>query len=74
MDKLLYTVDEVGKLTGLGRTLIYQCLKDRRLESIQIGTSRRVPADALTRFVTRLRMEQNGEAVSAPSARQGTSQ
>ena len=57
LEKLLYRVEEVSELTGLGRTLIYECLRNGRLESVRIGTARRVPADALTRFVEQLRDE-----------------
>lgn len=60
MEKLLYRVDEVSELTGLGRTLLYQCLRDGRIESVQIGTARRIPAEALARFVAQLREEQRG--------------
>lgn len=55
MEKVLYTIDEVVYQTGLGRTFIYKCINDGRIESVRIGTARRVPADAVTRFVEQLR-------------------
>ncbi len=57
MDKLLYTVAEVQALTGLGKSKLYDLIRDGSLESVKIGGSRRVPADALRDFVASLPRE-----------------
>jgi excisionase family DNA binding protein len=57
VDKLLYTVDEVMELTGLGRWKVYDVIRDGSLRSAKIGACRRIPADALRRFVADLTPE-----------------
>ncbi len=61
-EKLLLTVEEAAERLALGRTMVYAELRAGRLESVRIGAARRVPADALARYVERLRDEQ-GAAV-----------
>jgi excisionase family DNA binding protein len=58
MEKLLYRVEEVAELTGLGRTILYQLLRDGRLGSVRIGAARRIPRAALIQFVEQLSEEQ----------------
>jgi excisionase family DNA binding protein len=53
--KLLLTVEEAADRLGIGRTLAYALVKSGDLESVQIGRLRRVPADALGAFLTRIR-------------------
>jgi excisionase family DNA binding protein len=57
MDKLLYTVDEVVKLTGLGKSKIYDVMRDGSLRSVKIGACRRISAEALREFVASLPCE-----------------
>ncbi|MER7395464.1 helix-turn-helix domain-containing protein [Streptomyces sp. NPDC000151] len=45
------TVPEVMKALGLGRSTVYDLIRSRRLESFTVGRSRRIPADALHRFI-----------------------
>lgn len=59
-EKLLLTVEEVGRLTGLGRTLLYEKLKSGELRSVTIGRCRRVPRAAVQEFIARLEAEQLG--------------
>ena len=54
MDRLLYTVDEVVTLTGLGKSKVYDVIRDGSLSSVKIGASRRIPAEALHQFVADL--------------------
>lgn len=54
MDRLLYRPEEAAALLGVGRSRIYQLLAEGAIGSIQIGRSRRVPADALTAYVNQL--------------------
>lgn len=55
MEKLLYRPEEAAELCSLGRTSIYAAIRSGRLESVRIGSARRIPADALERFVESLR-------------------
>ena len=57
MDKLLYTVDEVVTLTGLGKSKVYDVIRDGSLRSVKIGACRRISADALREFVASLSPE-----------------
>ena len=51
MEKFLCTAEEAGKALGVGRTSVYELIKQGRLQSITIGRSRRIPTDALRQFV-----------------------
>ena len=50
MQKLLFTVPEVARQLGLGRSLVYQLVMRGEIDSIKVGRARRVPAEALERF------------------------
>jgi excisionase family DNA binding protein len=52
--KLLLTVEEAAEAMSLGRTLMYQLVKDRQIRSIKVGRTRRIPTAALHEFVRRL--------------------
>ncbi|MET7311041.1 helix-turn-helix domain-containing protein [Streptomyces sp. NPDC005571] len=49
----LLTVPEVMARLKLGRSTVYDLIRSRRLTSITIGRSRRVPAVAVRDFITR---------------------
>jgi excisionase family DNA binding protein len=53
--RLLLTVEEAAEQLGIGRTLMYTLVKQGTVESVQIGRLRRIPADALPRYLTQLR-------------------
>ncbi len=53
--RLLLTVEEAADRLGIGRTLMYALVKDGEVESVHIGRLRRIPADALPRYLERLR-------------------
>jgi excisionase family DNA binding protein len=57
MDKLLLTPVEAARVLGIGRTKVYELMAAGVLDSVKIGTARRVPAPALAEFVTKLRTE-----------------
>lgn len=59
-EKLLLTVEEVGRLTGLGRTLLYEKLKSGELRSVTVGRCRRVTRAAVDEFIAALEAEQAG--------------
>lgn len=56
--KLLLTVDEAAQRLGIGRSHAYIYVLRGEIESVKIGRSRRIPAEALDAFVERLRSDQ----------------
>ena len=52
-EKYLCSIAEAAKALGVGRTKTYEMLKDRELESIQIGTRRLVKLDSIKAFIER---------------------
>lgn len=55
---LLFTPSEVAERLRLGKTKVFELLASGEIESVQIGTRRRVPRAALDRFVDSLRQQQ----------------
>jgi excisionase family DNA binding protein len=53
--RLLLTVEQAAQCLGVGRTLMYALVRDGNVESVQIGRLRRIPAEALSRYVDQLR-------------------
>lgn len=51
MDKLLLTPEEAAEVLSIGRSKLYQLLSAGALRSVTIGSSRRVPVEALRIFV-----------------------
>ncbi len=51
MEQLLLRVDEAARVLGLGRTKVYELVSSGDLPSITVGTSRRIPAEGLRRWV-----------------------
>ncbi len=47
----LLTVEEAAKALKIGRTRFFQLLHDGEVESILIGNMRRIPTEALRRYV-----------------------
>jgi excisionase family DNA binding protein len=57
MDQLLLRPEEVAELLNIGRSKVYELLRDGTIESVRIGTCRRVTRAALERYVDSLRNE-----------------
>jgi excisionase family DNA binding protein len=55
--QLLLTPEQAAATLAICRTKVYELLGKGELESVQIGTSRRVPYVALTEYVRRLRKD-----------------
>jgi excisionase family DNA binding protein len=53
--RLLLTPTEAAEALGIGRSKLYELMRCGVVESVLIGTSRRVPEDALKAYVQRLR-------------------
>ncbi len=60
MTKLLLDVEEAGEATSLGRSKLYELMRDGIIESVKVGKRRLIPAEALEAYVARLRTEQTG--------------
>ncbi len=52
---LLVTPEQAAFALSICRTKVYELLSKGELESVRIGTSRRIPNDALAEYVQRLR-------------------
>ncbi|WP_327226375.1 helix-turn-helix domain-containing protein [Streptomyces platensis] len=52
---VLLKVEEAARRLGVGRTTCYALIRTGALESVTVGGLRRVPADAVPEYVTRLR-------------------
>jgi excisionase family DNA binding protein len=57
-DRLLYSVQEAAALLGIGRTYMFQLLRTGEIDSLKIGSRRKIPAGALERYIERLRSGQ----------------
>jgi excisionase family DNA binding protein len=52
---LLVTPEQAAIRLAICRTKVYELLREGELESVRIGSSRRIPAAALAEYVQRLR-------------------
>ena len=55
VERLLLTPTEAAEALGIGRSKVYELLMGGAIESVLIGSARRVPADAVADYVRRLR-------------------
>jgi len=51
VDKLLLTPEEAASALGIGRSKVYQLMRDGKVRSLRIGTCRRTPATALPELI-----------------------
>ena len=54
VDQLLLTPIQAAAALGVGRSTVYELLRAGDLQSVRIGASRRIPADALNAFLATL--------------------
>lgn len=59
--RMLYKVEEAMLLLSLSRSVLYEQIRAGRLRSVKEGRSRRIPASAITEYVSLLEREA-GEA------------
>lgn len=52
---LLLTPEQAATSLAICRTKVYELLRSGQLESVRIGSSRRIPVDCLVEYVERLR-------------------
>ncbi len=62
MERLMLTVDEVAESLGIGKSAVYDLMRLRKLVSVKIGRSRRVPVEALRDYVTKATAASEGVA------------
>ena len=54
-EKLLLSPSEASELLGVGRSQMFELIARGDVESVKIGRLRKIPHDALTAYVERLR-------------------
>jgi excisionase family DNA binding protein len=54
-DKLLLTPEEAAEALSIGRSKLYELISRGLLETVSIGSCRRIPRSALDEFIARLR-------------------
>lgn len=55
LDTMLLTPEAAAYQLSISRTALFSLLKAGELESVKIGASRRIPREALARYVEQLR-------------------
>ncbi len=65
-EPLLVTAEQAATSLSICRTKVYELPRNGELESVGIGTSRRIPAAALAEYVERLRAGQAVPTVAWP--------
>ena len=54
-NRLLYSVTEAACLLGVGRTYMFRLIAAGEIESIKVGKLRKIPHDALGRYIDQRR-------------------
>lgn len=54
MDKLLLTPEEAATTMSIGRSKVYELMRQGTLRSVRIGGSRRIPLGAINEFIESL--------------------
>ncbi len=54
-EPLLYKPEAAAGVLGIGRSKLFELIAADQIETVQIGRSRRIPAQALEDYVDRLR-------------------
>lgn len=62
---LLYKPEAAASALGIGRSKFFELVAAGEIETVQIGRSRRIPAEALTTYVDRLRADRPQRAGAA---------
>jgi excisionase family DNA binding protein len=53
----LLRIEEGAEQLGIGRSLMYRLVLAGEIQSVPVGRLRRIPSEALTEYVDRLRAE-----------------
>jgi excisionase family DNA binding protein len=54
---LLYSVEEAAQLLGIGRTFTFHLIATGHIGSVKIGKRRKIPRDAVEKYIEQLRSE-----------------
>jgi excisionase family DNA binding protein len=65
-EPILLTPAEAARALGIGRSKLYELLQTGVLESVRIGACRRIPVDALSDLVNRLRNDNGCRSAATP--------
>lgn len=57
MEKLAYSVNESAEVLGIGRTLLFELIREGRIPSVKLGHRRLIPRSDLEEFVQSLQRE-----------------
>lgn len=55
--KMLVTVEEMATMLGIGRTVAWELVRTRKIRSVKIGRTRRVPLTEVEAYVASLMEE-----------------
>lgn len=55
MEKLLCTAEEAATALGIGRTRVFDLIRTGVLDSVKIGTSRRILVESLSDYIKSLK-------------------
>jgi excisionase family DNA binding protein len=66
LEPLLVTAEQAAALLAICRTKVYELLRNGELESVQIGSSRRIAVASLSDYVVRLQARARGQADTSP--------
>ena len=58
VEKLLLTPNEAAKALSISRSKLYELIGQDRLSTVQIDTSRRIPAHVLVEFIKNLQQKE----------------
>ncbi len=56
---IMVRIKEACRITGIGRSKLYELIADGEVEIIKIGAMTMIPIDALSRFIERRRARSN---------------
>ena len=65
-DKLVYSVTEIAKLLGIGRSKAYELVRSGTVPSLRLGRRIVIPKLALSRFLTECAHQNTDEADRRP--------
>lgn len=55
MDRILISIKDTGRMLGIGRTKVYDLIRQNRLETVKLGSRTLVHNDSIKAFVEELR-------------------
>ena len=54
-EQILDTIEGTARRLGVGRSMVYELIKEGELETVKIGRCRRIPVDSISALVQRRR-------------------